>query len=192
MLLAVPVAAALALGSPSFVSQRTNRHRKPDLPIVLGCSSRAQLLPQSCNAGRSALQKPIASLSPSLYRRASCFWRLGNNHFGLRLFPLPYFPGPAGVLQSLMNDRGLLFDSTWHSLVLLLSGYAARRHRWLRHRRLHRLVRHRALLGHAFAQSGRTNSGDRLDSARHGHFALGHVFRRRLSLRSPFGFRSRC
>src|SRR5439155_7117207 len=38
--------------------------------------------------------------------------------------PLPYFPGPAAVLQSLLNDRHLLFDSTWHSLVLLLGGYA--------------------------------------------------------------------
>jgi NitT/TauT family transport system permease protein len=36
---------------------------------------------------------------------------------------MPYFPGPAGVLQSLVNDRSLLFDSTWHSLLLLLSGY---------------------------------------------------------------------
>jgi NitT/TauT family transport system permease protein len=43
---------------------------------------------------------------------------------GFRLLPLPYFPGPAGVLQSLINDRALLFDSTWHSLVLLLSGYS--------------------------------------------------------------------
>ena len=30
------------------------------------------------------------------------------------------FPSPAGVLQSLVNDRALLFDSTWHSLILLL------------------------------------------------------------------------
>lgn len=42
---------------------------------------------------------------------------------GFRLLPLPYFPSPAGVLQSLLNDRELLFDSTWHSLVLLMSGY---------------------------------------------------------------------
>jgi NitT/TauT family transport system permease protein len=42
---------------------------------------------------------------------------------GFRLLPLPYFPGPASVLQSLWNDRALLFDSTWHSLLLLLSGY---------------------------------------------------------------------
>jgi NitT/TauT family transport system permease protein len=43
---------------------------------------------------------------------------------GLKLLPMPYFPGPPGVLQSLVNDRMLLLDSTWHSLFLLLSGYA--------------------------------------------------------------------
>jgi NitT/TauT family transport system permease protein len=43
---------------------------------------------------------------------------------GLHLLPLPYFPGPAGVMQSMINDRQLLFDSTWHSLVLLLGGYS--------------------------------------------------------------------
>jgi NitT/TauT family transport system permease protein len=41
----------------------------------------------------------------------------------LRWMPLPYFPAPAAVLQSLVSDRALLFDSTWHSLLLLLSGY---------------------------------------------------------------------
>src|SRR6266436_7444814 len=42
---------------------------------------------------------------------------------GFHLLPLPYFPGPAAVLRSLISDRVLLLDSTWHSLVLLLSGY---------------------------------------------------------------------
>ncbi len=42
---------------------------------------------------------------------------------GFRWLPLPYFPSPAAVIQSLVNDRELLFDSTWHSLVLLLGGY---------------------------------------------------------------------
>jgi len=41
----------------------------------------------------------------------------------LRWLPLPYFPAPAAVLQSMVDDRALLFDSTWHSLLLLLSGY---------------------------------------------------------------------
>lgn len=51
-----------------------------------------------------------------------CVWEVITS--GLRLLPLPYFPSPAGVLQSLVNDRALLFDSTWHSLILLLGGYA--------------------------------------------------------------------
>jgi NitT/TauT family transport system permease protein len=51
-----------------------------------------------------------------------CTWELITT--GFRLLPLPYFPSPAGVFQSLINDRALLFDSTWHSLVLLLGGYA--------------------------------------------------------------------
>lgn len=42
---------------------------------------------------------------------------------GFHLLPLPYFPGPAAVLRSLISDRALLLDSTWHSLALLLSGY---------------------------------------------------------------------
>jgi NitT/TauT family transport system permease protein len=43
---------------------------------------------------------------------------------GLRLLPLPYFPSPASVFQSLLFDWKLLVESTWHSLLLLLSGYA--------------------------------------------------------------------
>lgn len=42
---------------------------------------------------------------------------------GFRLLPLPYFPSPAGILESLINDREMLFDSTWHSLLLLTGGY---------------------------------------------------------------------
>ena len=42
---------------------------------------------------------------------------------GFRLLPLPYFPAPSGVLQSMIIDRATLFDSTWHSLILLAGGY---------------------------------------------------------------------
>jgi len=50
------------------------------------------------------------------------FWELITS--GFHWLPLPYFPGPAAVLQSMINDRALLFDSTWHSLILLAGGYA--------------------------------------------------------------------
>jgi NitT/TauT family transport system permease protein len=51
-----------------------------------------------------------------------CLWEIITS--GVRLLPLPYFPSPAKVLYNLISDRMLLFDSTWHSLLLLLSGYA--------------------------------------------------------------------
>jgi len=51
-----------------------------------------------------------------------CLWEVITT--GLRLLPLPYFPGPAGVLQSLVSDRQMLADSTGNSLILLLGGYA--------------------------------------------------------------------
>lgn len=50
-----------------------------------------------------------------------CVWDVIT--LGFHLLPLPYFPGPAAVLRSLINDRFLLLDSTWHSLALLLGGY---------------------------------------------------------------------
>jgi NitT/TauT family transport system permease protein len=42
---------------------------------------------------------------------------------GLRLLPLPYFPSPAAVLWSMIDDRKLLLDCTLNSLVLLAGGY---------------------------------------------------------------------
>lgn len=51
-----------------------------------------------------------------------CVWETITT--GFRWLPLPYFPSPAGVLQSVVNDGNLLLDSTWHSLILLIGGYA--------------------------------------------------------------------
>ena len=52
-----------------------------------------------------------------------CVWDLVT--LKLALARLPYFPGPDMVLQSLVNDWRLLVNATYHSLVLLLCGYAA-------------------------------------------------------------------
>jgi len=43
---------------------------------------------------------------------------------GFRWLPMPYFPSPAGILQSMIHDRVMIFDSTWHSLLLLAGGYS--------------------------------------------------------------------
>ncbi len=62
---------------------------------------------------------------------------------------LPYFPGPDAVLAALVEDRKLLLESTWHSLLLLLTGLRGRRDGGPRQRRADRLVHPRPLLGHA-------------------------------------------
>jgi NitT/TauT family transport system permease protein len=74
--------------------------------------------------GLPALRAKMRKMGPIFAAAllALATWELITS--GFRLLPLPYFPSPAGVFQSLINDRALLFDSTWHSLVLLLGGYA--------------------------------------------------------------------
>ena len=57
----------------------------------------------------------VATLTTGVWELITCC---------LALMPLPYFPGPEAVVSSIIHDGGLIFDSTWHSLFLLLSGYA--------------------------------------------------------------------
>ena len=51
-----------------------------------------------------------------------CVWELITT--GFRWLPMPYFPGPEGVLASMIGDRDKLFDATWNSLILLVGGYS--------------------------------------------------------------------
>lgn len=123
-LLALPVATLIALG----VHWLTSRNEPPAdtrsyfwfLGIVLGAS----LLAAAAQRFWPALRRWMAHMCPILAATMLllCAWEIITS--GLRWLPLPYFPGPAGVLQSLLNDRKMLFDSTWHSLLLLFSGYA--------------------------------------------------------------------
>jgi NitT/TauT family transport system permease protein len=71
-----------------------------------------------------AAQRWVSARSP-LFAGALgvlCVWDLVTAK--LLLLPAMYFPGPQRVLQTLIDDRGQLFDCTWHSLALLLGGYA--------------------------------------------------------------------
>lgn len=123
-LLAVPIATAFALALHFFVAQKESpvetRSYTQFLSIVLGMGIVMSLLQWRSQSLRRWMRDmcPILAVAILLL----CIWEEITS--GLRLLPLPYFPSPAGVLQSLVNDRELLFDSTCHSLVLLLGGYA--------------------------------------------------------------------
>jgi len=122
-LLAVPLASLIALIIHQFVSKAQpiaeTRLYFAFLGFVLVSFSAAAAV----QLAWLPLRQWMAEMCPiiSAVVLMLCLWELITS--GFRWLPLPYFPSPAGVLQSLVNDRALLFDSTWHSLVLLLSGY---------------------------------------------------------------------
>jgi NitT/TauT family transport system permease protein len=123
-MLAVPVAAALALGVHMSIAKRelpleTHSYRLFFLEVI----------------GVSIVLALLRRFSPWLRRWMANMWPIFTAAIasilvwdlitlGFHLLPLPYFPGPSAVLRSLINDRVLLLDSTWHSLALLLCGYA--------------------------------------------------------------------
>jgi NitT/TauT family transport system permease protein len=123
LLLAIPVASSVALTVHHYVSKTQppseNRLYFVFLLVLLTSSIVAAAIQSLWPARRGwiAAKSPLIAAAILLL----CFWELITS--GFRLLPLPYFPGPAAVLQSLVSDRALLFDSTWHSLILLLSGY---------------------------------------------------------------------
>ncbi len=123
-LLAVPVAASIALAIHFFV---------PKSEVVPPTHFYPLLLSLMLGLGLVGIVVQFFYLPVRGWMRRRCpilgvatmtvgLWELVTSC--LALLPLPYFPGPEGVLASLVSDRSLLFDSTWHSLVLLISGYA--------------------------------------------------------------------
>jgi NitT/TauT family transport system permease protein len=121
--LAVPLAAVLALAVHSWASRAASpieaRSYYFFLGGVLALSLAAGVLQFFWKRARLWLEDMCPIFSAVLVLLA--IWETITA--GLRLLPMPYFPGPAGVLQSMINDWQLLLDSTWHSLKLLLSGY---------------------------------------------------------------------
>ena len=123
-LLAVPVATSIALAIHFFVSQKEPAAEKHSYTMFLCGVLVAAIVMAVMQPWWRGLRRWMRDMCPILAVALLllCVWEVITS--GLRLLPLPYFPSPAGVLQSLVNDRALLFDSTWHSLILLLGGYA--------------------------------------------------------------------
>ena len=122
-MLAVPLAALFAFALHALIAKNeapleTHSYRLLFIEVI-GVAIVLALL----RCFSPALRRWMANMWP-IFTAAIlllCIWDMIT--LGFRILPLPYFPGPAAVLRSMINDRALLLDSTWHSLVLLLSGY---------------------------------------------------------------------
>jgi NitT/TauT family transport system permease protein len=123
-LAAIPVAALVALGIHAIIAKRAippePRSYAVFLQMLLGAGILLSILQGVSRPIRRWLDHMAPIIAVTLLLLS--VWQIVTS--GFRWLPMPYFPGPAGVLQSLINDRALIFDSTWHSLLLLLSGYA--------------------------------------------------------------------
>jgi len=122
--IAVPVATIIALAVHLFVAKNEPAADPYFYSVFLGIILSASLIAAAVRPFWRGLRRWMAHMCPIIGAAflLLCLWEVITS--GFRLLPLPYFPSPAGVMQSLVNDRALLFDSTWHSLLLLLSGYA--------------------------------------------------------------------
>jgi NitT/TauT family transport system permease protein len=122
--LPVTAATAICLAVHRFVSTTEPSAETRSYFVFLLCVLGVSLVLAVAQIGWLALRRWMRRMGP-IFAAALLIlvaWELITS--GFRWLPLPYFPSPAGVLQSLINDRALLFDSTWHSLILLLGGYA--------------------------------------------------------------------
>jgi NitT/TauT family transport system permease protein len=122
-LIAVPVAAVGALGIHYAALRQWPGSETRTYTHFLGLLFGAFVLIGVIQMIWPGLRRWMREMCPII---AAAIWLLGIWDVittGFRWLPLPYFPGPAIVLQSMIDDRGILFDSTWHSLILLMGGY---------------------------------------------------------------------
>jgi len=124
ILAALPVAASLALAVHLRVSGGESAAETHSYSLFLGGILGASLAAAAAHRAWRALGSWMREMCPILAAALLllAIWEAVTS--GFRWLPMPYFPSPAGVLQSLLDDRVLLLDSAWHSLALLLGGYA--------------------------------------------------------------------
>ena len=122
--LALPLALAIALAIHLWASRNQPAPETRVYYIFLGGLFAAYVLAVAVQPFWRALQRWLNHMCPILAGAVLLLgvWEVITT--GFHWLPMPYFPGPPGVLRSLIDDRAMLFDSTRHSLVLLLSGYA--------------------------------------------------------------------
>lgn len=123
-ILTIPLATPVAFGIHFFVSKNQPAAETRLYSFFLSTVFLTALLATALQLVWPPPRKWLTHISPIIAATILLLglWDLITT--GFHLLPLPYFPGPAAVLQSLINDRQLLLESTGNSLILLLSGYS--------------------------------------------------------------------
>ena len=121
--LSVPVGACIALAIHFLVPKQEPVAATHYYPLLLSVMLALGLLGAALYPFFPGVRKFMRNKTPILgvATVTAGIWELVTSCLGL--LPLPYFPGPEGVFGSMVSDYKLLFDSTWHSLILLVSGY---------------------------------------------------------------------
>src|SRR5256885_12631817 len=116
-LLAIPVAASVVLAFHLSVSKNQPLPETHSYSVFLGIILGSAGVAAVAQSFWSHLRRWMRHMCPIIAAAVwlLCFWEVITS--GLRWLPLPYFPPPSGVLQSLMDDRALLFDRDRKSVV---------------------------------------------------------------------------
>lgn len=123
-ILAIPIATLVAFCVHFLVSKNQPAIETKTYSIFLTAVFASTLLAMALQFAWPSPRKWLTHISPIIAGTILLLAIWDTITTGFHLLPLPYFPGPAPVLQSLINDRQLLLESTGNSLILLLSGYA--------------------------------------------------------------------
>jgi NitT/TauT family transport system permease protein len=122
--LAPGIAALAALLAHKILPSRQSPLPSSHYPILLEILLGVSMLMLAAQALSSRLRPWTVYHAPLLAGFIAVLMLWDVVTLKLAWMPLPYFPGPDTVLQGMIDDRALLFESTWHSLILLLSGYS--------------------------------------------------------------------
>ena len=122
-LVAAPVAAIIALLVHAGISRNEPAIQTTTYTWFLAASLGLTLMADVAQIWWGGLRRWLAHMNPIIAAAilALCVWEVITT--GLRLLPMPYFPSPAAVLWSMIDDAKLLLDCTFNSLVLLSCGY---------------------------------------------------------------------
>jgi NitT/TauT family transport system permease protein len=123
-LLAVPAAVMGAMAVHAVVSRSEPAPQTHSYWILLGTALAVSVVLVLLQRWSKGLRRWMGHMFPVIAAAVVLLTLCAVITSGFRWLPLPYFPSPAGILQSMIEDRALLFDSTWHSLLLLFCGYA--------------------------------------------------------------------